>query len=792
MALEAESALEAHGQHGEFGIADLNAQVIAPDQLNRVMTDTSMIAEFDDMTAAATPPSSAVDPQLVPGSQGHDSVHKGSRPKTSAKSAAADPDKPPRSTKHSSKNEGQHTDRRYLCYLCNKLFTRRRSVRDHISKIHNTKTWEPLRSLEIIVEPSTGEPVEPLEVTIARGPPPPPPEKPKKADKPKVREEAKVEEPEPEITQPSEAVLTVEEAEIRPASPVPSVTVANLKQESSVNGSRASSIEPSTVPAPVIGKKRPAPTETAKPLSAAAAAANKKGMAKIKHASTPNKKPKLMETERSHGTATPPFRSPSATPASTTQHKTPASKLKQQTSAVSATGPSSPTPSSSRAVSEVVGAASPSPSATGSSGSSNDDGEVFCICRKGDNHTWMIACDGGCDEWFHGNCVNIRERDGDLIDKYVCPNCERSGFQTTWKRMCRRKGCRKPALVFQDPPSKYCSKECGRMFFAELVRRGDPWIDTIKNGQLIVEGARAKKLRKKRKRAEGGGDPAVPTTGTKAVAMVNGDAGDGTNQDSRLATPTYSEEEKSEYETDSSLDDDLLPNRGDALRAGEVKAIIDQCKTIEQWRELGRKPATPPRDVDASPVSETKVEYDDFEKAKLASIAEEKQRFQRRNDVLNAREVFLGLVKNRSTSITDEVKKANPKAKDICGFDPRLAWSEEEFSHWYHNHGGKAVLESGNGKIGPPDDGQQESGGRMAKVANGAEDDDDDDEVESMPKKGGLCIKARCPRHRNWAKGQLAELRFEQDVVRRGLQRCEEEEREVRERAIVRSWEHRG
>lgn len=49
-----------------------------------------------------------------------------------------------------------------------------------------------------------------------------------------------------------------------------------------------------------------------------------------------------------------------------------------------------------------------------------DDNEVFCICRRPDNHTWMIGCDGGCEDWFHGKCVNIDPRDAELIDKYIC------------------------------------------------------------------------------------------------------------------------------------------------------------------------------------------------------------------------------------------------------------------------------------------------------------------------------------------------------------------------------------
>lgn len=46
--------------------------------------------------------------------------------------------------------------------------------------------------------------------------------------------------------------------------------------------------------------------------------------------------------------------------------------------------------------------------------------ELFCICRRPDNHTWMIACDGGCDDWFHGKCVNIEQEDEELIDRYIC------------------------------------------------------------------------------------------------------------------------------------------------------------------------------------------------------------------------------------------------------------------------------------------------------------------------------------------------------------------------------------
>ena len=52
-----------------------------------------------------------------------------------------------------------------------------------------------------------------------------------------------------------------------------------------------------------------------------------------------------------------------------------------------------------------------------------DPNEVFCICRRPDNHTWMIGCDGDCEDWYHGKCVNIDLRDEDLIERYICKFC---------------------------------------------------------------------------------------------------------------------------------------------------------------------------------------------------------------------------------------------------------------------------------------------------------------------------------------------------------------------------------
>jgi COMPASS component SPP1 len=110
----------------------------------------------------------------------------------------------------------------------------------------------------------------------------------------------------------------------------------------------------------------------------------------------------------------------------------------------------------------------PSASADEDSGSETDDGQVYCICRKGDNHSLMIECEGGCQEWYHASCVSVDPDDAkNLLDKYVCAQCEIPGEKhTLWKIMCRLTGCRKPARL---PSSKYCSDEHRRQWGQRMV-----------------------------------------------------------------------------------------------------------------------------------------------------------------------------------------------------------------------------------------------------------------------------------------------------------------------------------
>lgn len=80
----------------------------------------------------------------------------------------------------------------------------------------------------------------------------------------------------------------------------------------------------------------------------------------------------------------------------------------------------------------------------------------------------MVECEG-CSEWFHCSCMGIDEADAkELLEHFACPKCKSDTLKTTYKRMCRYYnvgGCRKAALVGNNPPSKYCSEEHAVAFF---------------------------------------------------------------------------------------------------------------------------------------------------------------------------------------------------------------------------------------------------------------------------------------------------------------------------------------
>ncbi|KAI0010417.1 hypothetical protein F4779DRAFT_577436 [Xylariaceae sp. FL0662B] len=99
----------------------------------------------------------------------------------------------------------------------------------------------------------------------------------------------------------------------------------------------------------------------------------------------------------------------------------------------------------------------------GASSDDETDNGPYCLCRGPDDHRWMIGCDV-CEDWFHGECVNLDKETGEkLIERFVCPNCTDGKHNyTKYKKTCSLPGCKNPARLYAKSlkdRSVFCSSE---------------------------------------------------------------------------------------------------------------------------------------------------------------------------------------------------------------------------------------------------------------------------------------------------------------------------------------------
>ena len=461
------------------------------------------------------------------------------------------------------------------------------------------------------------------------------------------------------------------------------------KRTASVSESIASPTD--SKPAPAPSKKRPAPSTI-----------KKKGTAALKKPSS--KKRKL------DGDADPNARS--VTPTSRPSKPASSRPGKKGSQAGTPAAESSPAPDNSSQA-----------HASDDEAESSDDNALYCICRKPDNHKWMIGCDGGCDDWFHGSCVDMVQSDEDLVDKFICPNCESAGKgETTWKPMCRRDGCRKPARLTKGSESKYCSDDCGRLFMQENLART----------------AGAKMSKKSRKKGSKDGE-------------------DQLSDDEEEPTPL-----------------------GGVLRAKDLKALTMVSKDIEAFKRLGSGVLSPPQT--ASPTkpdfdgtngtsdSDENLPFTTSELGHLKALRSEMSVLKDKLEVLKDREKFVSMAREQATRYAEKEKI---KPKEFCGYDSRLSWSDTEFLRWRKGKHGRAAFKFSTLSPTPEQVSSLDADGDVQMNGiNGAEHE-----------KEHVCLKKRCPKHPQWQKLNLQDARFEEVEVVEAIKECEKEERSVRERA---------
>lgn len=296
--------------------------------------------------------------------------------------------------------------------------------------------------------------------------------------------------------------------------------------------------------------------------------------------------------------------------------------------------------------------------------------------------------------------------------------------------MCRLPGCRKPARVSTKEPSKYCSDEHGR----EFMRLHSHKHRNKTNGQ---EDGLAKKKRRKENYTDHDG---------------NGDVDD----------------------------EEMEESRGGVLRGGELKAVVEGVVDVKDFRAVGDQVSNltsmdgnGKRDGDTIGDGQADLMYTAEEESKLADISGKKEALRTKRTILEDKEVFLGMVKERAREV-----KETEGVKDLCGYDSRLTWSDEEFSLWRSSAEGKRVFES---RVLVP----ANSNSTQPNIDMGNETKGEGKEAATQ----GVCTKKRCERHKQWLKIQQQELAFEKDVLRQEMRKLDNEEKELQQSAILRGVE---
>jgi COMPASS component SPP1 len=344
--------------------------------------------------------------------------------------------------------------------------------------------------------------------------------------------------------------------------------------------------------------------------------------------------------------------------------------------------------------------------------------------------------------------------------------------QTTWKAMCRLDECNKPARVTGKNVSKFCSDEHGREFMAQSLRRSGIAVAT---------------------------DGPSPAKKRRKSNWTDHDS----NEDSE-----YNGEDKNDKDYE-----DEEESRGGVLKAGELKAAVNSVKSAEEFRKLGEgvlsraqpKNNTLENGINGNVTSSASIKDEDIALTKpehktLKDIELSRTLLSDRRARLADREKFLSAVRHRGKAALEHLKAKDKSFKDICGFDPRLSWSDDHFDAFRSSAEGVKVLVRDEALGGPATTKWVESGVDAMNIDPALDNPNVNPKATGNanaganvtttdPETDGACLAKRCVQHTQWIRIFGDGIREEVRLLKAEEAAMDREEKGVKQRAMLRMLE---